>query len=67
MTDATTTNEIEQIKGGLEILDTLREEFSQWVGEAQDSSKQEALDNVLAHVDSIEEEYKRRLRNATGA
>ena len=38
----------------------LREEFAQWAEEAQDGSKQEALENVLGHVEAVEREYKRR-------
>lgn len=48
-------------KGALEILDILREEFSQWVDEAQNADKREALENVLRHVESMEAEYKNRL------
>ena len=51
---------LENIKGALDILFELREEFAQWVEEAQDESKQEALENVLGHVEAIEQEYKRR-------
>ncbi|MEM1129398.1 MAG: hypothetical protein AAGH83_02650 [Pseudomonadota bacterium] len=57
--------EVDQIRGALDILDILREEFSQWVDEAQDESKQEALDNVLSHIESVEDEYQRRLNDAT--
>jgi hypothetical protein len=42
------------------VLFTLREEFAQWVEEAQDKSKQEALENVLAHVEALESEYRIR-------
>lgn len=66
MTDPASANEIEQLKGGLSVLEILREEFSQWVDEAQDESKHETLDNVLAHVGAIEDEYKKRIRAATG-
>jgi hypothetical protein len=37
------------------------------VEEAQDASKHEALDNVLAHVENIEAEYRRRYREAGGS
>jgi hypothetical protein len=30
------------------------------VEEAQDESKQEALENVLGHVEAVEQEYKHR-------
>lgn len=53
--------ELHEVKGGLEVLFTLREEFAQWVEEAQDASKHEALENVLAHVEALESEYRIRL------
>ena len=53
--------EVQQLKGGLDILFTLKEEFAQWAEEAQDASKKEALENVLAHVENMEGEYRRRL------
>lgn len=52
--------ELHELKGALEVLFTLREEFAQWVEEAQDASKQEALENVLAHVEAVESEYRIR-------
>ncbi len=60
MSPGNTSAELEQLKGALDVLFTLREEFSQWVEEAQDASKREALDNVLDHVQAIEQEYRRR-------
>ncbi|MEM8630011.1 MAG: hypothetical protein AAGF74_02125 [Pseudomonadota bacterium] len=66
MSGVNSNNEVDKLKGGLEVLDILREEFSQWADEAQETSKHEALDNVLAHVASVEDEYKRRLNEATG-
>lgn len=65
MTDEVSPQEIQQIRGALDVLFTLREEFAQWAEEAQDDSKQEALDNVLAHIENIEIEYKQRLHDAT--
>jgi hypothetical protein len=59
--------ELLRLKGALGVLFELREEFAQWVEEAQDASKHEALDNVLAHVDNIEAEYRRRYREAGGS
>ncbi len=59
--------EVQQIKGALDVLFTLKEEFAQWVEEAQDASKHEALDNVLNHVENIEREYRQRLSDAGGA
>jgi hypothetical protein len=52
--------EIHEVRGALEVLFTLREEFAQWVEEAQDKSKQEALENVLAHIEALESEYRIR-------
>jgi len=54
------SSELHEVKGGLEVLFTLREEFAQWVEEAQDASKQEALENVLAHIEALESEYRIR-------
>jgi hypothetical protein len=42
----------------------LREEFEQWVEEAQDDSKEEALENVLGHVENMETQYRRRRDDA---
>ncbi|MDX1574576.1 MAG: hypothetical protein R3285_00195 [Kiloniellales bacterium] len=52
--------ELERVKGALDLIFELREEFAQWAEEAQDESKQEALENVLGHVEAVEREYKRR-------
>ena len=63
------SSELHQVKGALEVLFTLREELAQWVEEAQDASKQEALENVLAHIEALESEYRIRqekLIEATG-
>ncbi len=49
-----------EVKGALDVLFTLREELAQWLEEAQDESKQEALENVLAHIESMEETFKAR-------
>ncbi|MGI9521756.1 MAG: hypothetical protein ACR2PG_08940 [Hyphomicrobiaceae bacterium] len=49
-----------KIEGALDLLFDLRETFAQWVEEAQDDSKQEALENVLGHVEAIEREFKHR-------
>ncbi len=53
-------NDLLEVKGGLDILSTLREEFEQWVDEAQDKSKNEALTNVLAHIEVLEGQYRAR-------
>jgi hypothetical protein len=52
--------ELYEAKGALDLLFTLREEFAQWVEEAQDDSKQEALENVLGHIEALEGEYRVR-------
>lgn len=57
---AETQRELNEVKGGLDLIDELREEIAQWVEEAEDDSKREALQNVLGHVENIETEYKRR-------
>ena len=58
--DSEKTHTLDQISGALDVLFDLREEFAQWVEEAQDASKQEALENVLGHVEAMEREFKRR-------
>lgn len=50
-----------KLTGALDILFELREQFAQWVEEAEDDSKHEALENVLGHVEAVESEYKHRL------
>jgi hypothetical protein len=67
MSDEETSNkrdEIHELIGALDILTILREEMEEWLEEAQNASKQEALENVLGHVEAMEEEYKIRLRAA---
>jgi len=54
--------EFHQTSGAIDILDILREEMGQWLEEAQDESKHEALENVLAHIATLESEYKIRLQ-----
>ena len=49
-----------KIDGALDVLFELREEFALWAEEAEDASKEEALENVLNHVEAVETEYKRR-------
>ena len=58
--NASLETELQQTIGALEILETLREEFAQWLEEAEDDSKHEALENVLGHIEAMEEEYKGR-------
>ena len=52
--------ELHEVNGSLDILSTLREEFAQWLEEAQDGSKREALENVLGHIEALESEYRTR-------
>ncbi len=52
--------DLDEIKGALDVLFTLREEFAQWVEEAQDEARKEELDNVYQHVVAMEREYQRR-------
>ncbi len=51
---------IHETRGAVDILDILREEMEQWLEEAQDASKHEALENVLGHIGALDVEYKRR-------
>ncbi len=56
--------DLAEIKGALDVLFTLREEFAQWVEEAQDDARKEELDNVYQHILVMEDEYRRRLEAA---
>lgn len=58
--EETLEQQLMKVEGALDLLFELREEFAQWVEEAEDDSKHEALDNVLGHVEAIETEYKHR-------
>jgi hypothetical protein len=55
-------DELHELIGALDILTLLREEMEQWLEEAQDASKQETLENVVGHLEVMEEEYHRRRR-----
>ncbi|MEJ0048737.1 MAG: hypothetical protein WDN04_23470 [Rhodospirillales bacterium] len=55
---------IEKARGGLEVLDSLVEEFAQWLEEANEEGQEEALENVLGHVESMRREYAVRLEEA---
>ena len=52
--------ELHEIAGALDVLFALREEFAQWLEEAQSEERKEELENVFRHVAAMEEEYKRR-------
>ena len=49
-----------ELKGARDLLFELREDFAQWLEEAQDESKREALENVLGHIEALESEYRHR-------
>ncbi|MBS0268086.1 MAG: hypothetical protein JSS54_03790 [Proteobacteria bacterium] len=59
--DPQSAQELSEIKGALDVLFTLREEFATWVEEAQNEDRKEELDNVYQHVLAMESEYHRRL------
>jgi hypothetical protein len=50
-----------ELKGSLDLLSELREEFTLWAEEAQDDSKREAFDNVVVHIEALQSEYRHRL------
>jgi hypothetical protein len=52
--------QLNELKGAFDLLFELREEFAQWVEEAQDDSKREALENVLGHIEALKIEYRNR-------
>ena len=62
MTDSLSELErqLNELKGARDLLFGLREDFAQWVEEAQDESKREALENVLGHIEALESEYRHR-------
>ncbi len=63
MTDSVTELErqLNKLTGALDLLFELREEFAQWLEEEMpDSSKHEALENVLGHIEALESEYRNR-------
>jgi hypothetical protein len=53
-------SELLEVKGSLDLLTDLREEFEQWREEEEDDAKLETLDNVLAHLEAIESELRIR-------
>jgi uncharacterized membrane protein YgaE (UPF0421/DUF939 family) len=58
--------ELHEITGALDVLFTLREEFAQWLEEAQSEERKEELENVYRHIEAMEQEYQRR-REAAAA
>jgi len=53
-------DQLHEAIGAVDILFLLREEMEQWLEEAQDKSKREALENVVGHLQAMEDEYKHR-------
>jgi len=47
-------DQLHEAIGAVDILILLREEMEQWLEEAQDSSKREALENVVGHLQAME-------------
>ncbi len=62
--EKTAQREFDEIVGALDVLFTLREEFAQWLEEAQSEDRKEELENVYRHVCAMEEEYQRRREEA---
>ncbi len=62
MTDSVSEpqRQLHELKGALDLLSELREEFAQWLEEAEDGSKREELENVLGHIEALESEYRNR-------
>lgn len=56
----TPDQELHEAIGALDVLFTLREEFAQWLEEAQDEARKEELENVYRHISTMEDEYQRR-------
>ena len=52
--------------GALDLILLLREEMEQWLEEAQDDSKRETLENIVGHLEAVEEEYARRRNELQG-
>ncbi len=59
----TLDQELREAIGALDVLFTLREEFAQWLEEAQDAERKEELENVYRHICAMEDEYQRRREN----
>jgi hypothetical protein len=57
---ATPERGLNELAGALDVLFTLREEFAQWLEEAQSEERKEELENVHRYVAAMEDEYKRR-------
>lgn len=59
-TTAEVRDQLHEAIGAVDILFLIREEMEQWLEEAQDSSKREALENVVGHLLAMEDEYRKR-------
>jgi len=53
-------DELNRLIGAYDMIDLLLEEMEQWLEEAQNESKQETLENVVAHLAAMQEEFRRR-------
>lgn len=56
-------DQLHETIGAVDILFLLREKMEQWLEEAQDESKREALENVVGHLQAMEDEYRQRRDN----
>ena len=54
---ATPERDYHEAVGALDVLFTLREEFAQWLEEAQSEERREELQNVFRHVAAMEDEW----------
>ena len=59
-------DQFHRVTGALDIIVLLREEMEQWLEEAQDDSKHETLENVVGHLQAMEDEYKHRSADLLG-
>ena len=46
--------------GAVDMLFLFREEMQQWLEEAQEAPKHEALENVMEHLQAVENVYRYR-------
>ena len=58
--DAEKRDELNRLIGASDMISLLLEEMEEWLEEAQDESKQETLENVVAHLAAMREEYRQR-------
>ncbi len=55
---------IASARGSLDVISTLKEEFSEWRDEANNEAEKEALDSVIGHIEGLGREYDTRLQEA---